>query len=282
MDEADPDLYFFDMHWENSAFKIREAHGALCAPDWHWEHGQQNRDYLMLWLVRRGRGRFWISPRGELALQPRDCFLLRMWEACRATHEPRHPLEVWWVMFQVLDESGRPVVLAELPEDDLPPVHRRLNDAAFLISLMERVAAAHQSGAKAEAGQWLGATLLELAREDARPTDGPRAGAHYDAIRAAAARIRANPAEPWSVAALAREIGMSPEHFSRLFRRYEGRTPRRFIVRTRIDAARSLLSGSAHPVARIAEILGYGDVYHFSRQFHAETGVTPSVYRRGG
>lgn len=45
---------------------------------------------------------------------------------------------------------------------------------------------------------------------------------------------------------------------------------------------RELLSGSAHPVARIPEILGYGDVYHFSRQFHAETGVTPSVYRRGG
>jgi AraC-like DNA-binding protein len=42
---------------------------------------------------------------------------------------------------------------------------------------------------------------------------------------------------------------------------------------------------SGHPTCRtpalIAEQLGYGDIYAFSKQFRRQTGMTPSVYRRG-
>ena len=80
---------------------------------------------------------------------------------------------------------------------------------------------------------------------------------------------------------MARRLHCSPDHFTRTFRAATGQTPQRFVVAARIAAAKSLLRTSSLSVTAIADSLGYGDVYFFSKQFRRETGVPPTAYRRG-
>lgn len=60
----------------------------------------------------------------------------------------------------------------------------------------------------------------------------------------------------------------------------EGCTLELFVIRQRVAAAGQLLSGTALPVGRIAQQLGYSTLGHLSSQFQREVGITPSMYRR--
>ncbi|MFW6271069.1 MAG: helix-turn-helix domain-containing protein [Bacillota bacterium] len=66
----------------------------------------------------------------------------------------------------------------------------------------------------------------------------------------------------------------------RLFREYKNITPYEFLIKCKIEKARSLLLSSSHNISRIADITGYRNIYHFSKQFKNRTGIAPSVYRK--
>jgi transcriptional regulator GlxA family with amidase domain len=122
--------------------------------------------------------------------------------------------------------------------------------------------------------------LLELLDQDGRPqwTAGEREQAL--AIEAVCGEIRRQPARRLKVAELARRFHCSPDHFTRVFRKYARVSPEAFMIAARIDAAMTYLRTSSHSIGRIAELLGYNDVYAFSRQFRQKTGRTPSAFRR--
>ena len=80
--------------------------------------------------------------------------------------------------------------------------------------------------------------------------------------------------------ALAEEIGMTAGTLRRRFRAATGISPHQHVLQLRIAEARQLLGESDEPIKSIAQRLGYRDVYFFSRQFRAVTGVPPAMYRR--
>jgi AraC-like DNA-binding protein len=86
-------------------------------------------------------------------------------------------------------------------------------------------------------------------------------------------RIAANP----SLEQLAAIAGLSPFHFSRLFRQAFGLPPHAYQNHLRIERAKELLKrgGSA---AAIAYDLGFSDQSHFIRRFRRHVGVTPQRY----
>ena len=74
-------------------------------------------------------------------------------------------------------------------------------------------------------------------------------------------------------------VHMSPYHFARLFRRSIGMPPHKFVVRCRIDAARTLLAARRSPIAEIAQLVGFRTQSHFTTTFRRVIGLTPSAYR---
>jgi transcriptional regulator GlxA family with amidase domain len=80
--------------------------------------------------------------------------------------------------------------------------------------------------------------------------------------------------------ALAEEVGTSPATFRRRFRQATGTSPHEFLLHCRSAEARRLLGESDLPIKQIATLLGYRDVYFFSRQFRELAGVPPATYRR--
>jgi AraC-like DNA-binding protein len=108
---------------------------------------------------------------------------------------------------------------------------------------------------------------------------------------------RAQPAEPESwfaqlTARMERDPAWDPDYFEisreadiplstlrKRFRRIAGVPLHRFLLERRLAMAQRLLREEDAPVAVVAERLGYGDAYFFSRQFRRFVGVTPSDYR---
>ena len=85
--------------------------------------------------------------------------------------------------------------------------------------------------------------------------------------------------QPMRVTALAALANLSPAHFSVVFKEQTGCSPRDYLHLLRIHRACQLLRSSTLNVKEIATRLGYQDQFHFSRQFKAFQGVSPSEYR---
>jgi AraC family transcriptional regulator of arabinose operon len=253
--------------------QILVAHKTYCGPDWRWENPAGKTDALNLWCVVDGSGKLTLQER-VYQLRAGDCFVTRMWDFCLGEHDPAHPLTVLWAIYRTWDGEAPP------PADALPPRYRSLANLPFFAQLFERaISAFNGEDSQGEAAVWMRAVLLALAEEDGR---GERLESGLSAqLRELCARIEAAPGHPVRVERLAEEFNLSPGHFTRVFLRCVGLTPRQFITQTRIDAAKSLLVLSNASIQRIAETLGYRDVFHFSRQFREQTGVAPTSFRGG-
>ncbi|MEL6680961.1 MAG: helix-turn-helix transcriptional regulator, partial [Pseudomonadota bacterium] len=78
---------------------------------------------------------------------------------------------------------------------------------------------------------------------------------------------------------MAREAGMSPSHFSRVFKATLGATPMQYVLAYRIEQAMKLMADRARPLSDIAYACGFADQAHFSRSFKQVTGQSPRAYR---
>ena len=87
--------------------------------------------------------------------------------------------------------------------------------------------------------------------------------------------------EEWTRESLADYIGVSPEHFSRVFRKETGSTFTVYHNLLRIrEAQLRLLMGQAHNLHELARQVGYKDSYYFSKKFKSIIGLAPSLYMR--
>jgi AraC-like DNA-binding protein len=78
---------------------------------------------------------------------------------------------------------------------------------------------------------------------------------------------------------LAEVACLSPYHFSRSFKLAVGVGPQRYVMRRRLDRAKTLLRRSRKPLAVIAQEAGFADQSHLSSIFRREMGVTPGRFR---
>ena len=100
------------------------------------------------------------------------------------------------------------------------------------------------------------------------------------ALSAALRAIQERPAEPWTVASLAREASLSRAAFARRFATLTGQPPLGYLTWWRMTIAARLLQTSDMPMEAIAGRVGYSSEYAFSKAFKRELGLAPAHYRR--
>jgi AraC-like DNA-binding protein len=83
-----------------------------------------------------------------------------------------------------------------------------------------------------------------------------------------------------SLKAIAAECQLSISHFSRAFRQSTGHPPHRWLLRHRIDIAKSLMEDRRQPLSQIALATGFVDQSHFTRAFAGQVGISPGAWRR--
>ena len=96
------------------------------------------------------------------------------------------------------------------------------------------------------------------------------------------AHIHRDAGAPWTVAALAETIAMSPSRFAARFRQTTGQSAMSYVAGWRLNIACRLLRESASSMGSIAAQVGYDDVAAFSRAFKARVGFSPGQWRKQG
>jgi len=83
-----------------------------------------------------------------------------------------------------------------------------------------------------------------------------------------------------TVKEMAAEAALSAAHFSRLFKAKMGETPYRYVMRRRVERARTLLDSGDRRVGEVARLIGFSGTSHLTRQFKQHFGITPRQFQR--
>ncbi|MBO1358923.1 helix-turn-helix transcriptional regulator [Acetobacter sacchari] len=98
-------------------------------------------------------------------------------------------------------------------------------------------------------------------------------------LRAVVQHMRDHLAEPFSLIVLSSIAGLSPFHFSRVFKRSAASSPRDYFIGLRVKEARRLLRETTMPVIEVGLAVGYESPSHFAQMFRRATGMTPTQFR---
>jgi AraC-like DNA-binding protein len=124
-------------------------------------------------------------------------------------------------------------------------------------------------------------TLRQYMAELPPERGGWLAAARDPAVGRALAAIHREPARAWTVAALAKQAGVSRSVFAARFSALLGEAPLAYVARWRLQLAARLLETTDDSVLQVALKVGYESESAFNRAFKREFELPPARYRRG-
>jgi AraC-like DNA-binding protein len=121
----------------------------------------------------------------------------------------------------------------------------------------------------------LRAYIAELPQEKT----GWLAGARDAEVGKTLALMHRDPAHPWTLAALAKGVGVSRSSLAERFRHFLNEPPMAYLTRWRLQVGAQMLCSSSHSVSQIATEVGYESESAFNRAFKREFGTPPARFR---
>ena len=104
----------------------------------------------------------------------------------------------------------------------------------------------------------------------------------YDRIASAIGYIRAHIHQQPSLADIANSVHLSPFHFQRLFSRWSGVTPKKFLQILTLEQAKTLLTDAQCPIMEASYQLGLSSASRLYDHFVQLNAVTPKEFKEQG
>ena len=120
--------------------------------------------------------------------------------------------------------------------------------------------------------------LWQIFLECARSAQDDSVGSGY--VQQIQEYIRTHYIEGFSSQEIEDVSGLSYKYAGTLFKEATGQTIKEYQCTLRLRKAEQLLKETNQPIAEIAQLTGFSDVFYFSKIFHREKGCSPSEYRR--
>lgn len=257
------------------------------------------REHYLIHYVLHGRGAFWTQ-HGMNSLEVGDAFLVQPGQEHWYRADAQFPWKYVWFAFA----APEPPILADwVQRDSLPAVVHTTRDQRSIVTRAYRRLwyVVSRQAPPLEMAEALIAVLRALMVHEAEPgrdehASGPATPTDVPASRGvvshaadqnsvwarARAFMEAHYAEPITLDAICRTVGISRVQLHRLSRAHTGNTPKEELTRLRMNRAVALLADSDRPVHRIASLVGYREYQTFERQFVRYWNMTPTACRRRG
>ncbi|MEG9250147.1 AraC family transcriptional regulator [Arthrobacter sp. Soc17.1.1.1] len=182
--------------------------------------------------------------------------------------------------YQRPDNAGGLVTRA-LPRLAVVPRERADNT---LIHLLRRELANEDPAAQIVVDRLLDVLVVNTIRswiaDPDRPVEATWLTCNDPLIVRALECLHSEPAAPWTVDTLARQVNISRASLAARFRTSVGEPPMAYLTRWRLTLAGDLLHTPDTTVATVAHSVGYNNAYAFSTAFKRQSGTTPTEYRQ--
>jgi len=83
-----------------------------------------------------------------------------------------------------------------------------------------------------------------------------------------------------TVSGIAQAVGMSRNHFTKLFKESTGQSPYQYVVEARVRKAKELLTTGKFTISEVAHHVGFADQSHLTRHFKRVFGLPPQQLLR--
>lgn len=242
-----------------------------------WERGRILDEFGIVYLVQ-GQGEFDSKRTGPCSLDEGDAVITfpGVWHRYRPVREVGW--KVYWVHFHGEDArrlQERGFLSAQTPILKVGLNEMVLDPFVHLLDWLRTEPTGFQQMIAASTSQIV-ATMLGAA-------NGKNVGSHVHAqVRRAKALLEKELAGLPLMDGIAAELHMSRARFFRVFKEQTGLTPYQYHLDLKLNRARQLLINSGLSVKQIARLLGFSNVYHFSKFFKNKTGLAPTSWRHRG
>ena len=109
--------------------------------------------------------------------------------------------------------------------------------------------------------------------------EGPYAAQTDSVVGPALRLLHTDPARNWTIADLARAVGVSRASLAQRFTRLVGEPPMTYLTGWRVALAADLLLEPSSTIERVAREVGYGSPFALSVAFKRERGISPREHR---
>ena len=152
-----------------------------------------------------------------------------------------------------------------------------------ILHLVEE-ASSHRAGSDAMLAKLSEALFVDTLRRYVAglpdQTTGWLAGARDPIVGKSLALLHSRPSDPWTIAKLAEDVGLSRSSLVERFTRYLSAPPMAYLTKWRLRLAAQALTSTPKGVADIAADVGYESEAAFNRAFGRAFGMPPARYRR--
>lgn len=199
---------------------------------------------------------------------------------CRRYHEYRtvseEPWCFHWIHFDGSSMSGYAGALSD--ELTVVEVGEKIRMARAFESLHELLPEAGSLTKYARVTDLVAGMLLIMLNSYFGASKGDEIG--QDAVSAVCHYIEENLDKEINIDMLAELVHLSKFYFIRLFKKYMGVSPYRYVQISRINRAKELLISSDYRINEISDMTGFANPTRFTKLFTEMTGSTPTKFRK--
>ena len=264
---------------DDSPFSIASAGREECAAN--YEMNRSNFSYFAVEYIARGRWEL-SSDHGTHEIGPGSIFAYSPETSYRLKPLDDHHLVKFFVDFK---GRGAEQKLRDAQIELGVPV--QLLNTRWVHDIFDQILAlsSSQLGFAKSVGTMLTELMFMRIKEDRLNVSRGQSHSHTTYMRCRRYILR-NYIQIARVDDIARACHIDAAYLSRLFRRFAGEAPSRFLTRLKMASAGEFLLVQKTSVKEVAAHVGYDDPYHFSRVFKSHYGLSPQLFvkevQRGG
>jgi AraC-like DNA-binding protein len=243
------------------------ARALVSPPGGYYKTPQRYFEYYSLSHLIKGSGRLWMPDAPERRVGPGDCIIMPPYEVHRYGAAEDIYCE------DHLCFTG-PIADCMFKCGIIRKGLVKFGTIRRLLPIMETVSSPSVD-AQLEANLQLQRLLLDLYLENRNTSNG-----RTNLIESLLKELKKDISHWWTISEMSEYCQVGDDLLRKLFLQHTGMLPKQYLDRLRMRMAATMLTEKQQSIREIAKVLGYRDMFHFSRRFKAITGISPQIYRK--